>query len=342
MKVLMFSSDPENARLKKYAEVLDKLEIIDLSRRQGRFTRFWKGYKKAKNILSAEKFDLITAQEIEHSFIAWRLSKKFGIPWQMQIHTDIFSPYFVRHRMSNRARVWLAKFLIPRANGIRVVSERIKQSINLRFKNKNLRISVLPIFTEKKVSSISFDIKQKYPGYDFYILMVSRLAREKNFKLALEALREVMRDFPRVLLVIVGDGPLRGNLEKERLLGLETNVKFEGLQENVAGYYQSADMSLLTSDYEGYSMAAIEALSFGLPVIMTDVGVAGDIVKNGKNGIIIPVGDREKLIEAILRIIREGNFRKKLIDGAKKTEFIYKSFDDYRDKLIESFRKCGK
>lgn len=328
----MFSSDPENPRLKKYAEVLDKLEIVDLSRERGRFARFWRGYGEAKKILGRKKFDLITAQEIEHSFLAWRLSKRFSVPWQMQIHTDIFSPYYIRHSMSNRVRAWLAKFLIPRASCLRVVSERIRKSIGRN-------AAVLPIYSE--IASGGANIKEKYPGYDFYILMVSRLAREKNIELALDAMREIVKTF-NALLVIVGDGIRRRNIEKEILFGLEANVKLEGQQESLAGYHRSSDILLITSDYEGYSMTAVEALQAGLPVVMTDVGAAGDIVKDQENGLVVPVGDKDAIIKAILRIYREAGLAEKLREGAKMTKFPYNSFEDYREKLINSFRTCKK
>ena|SRR3989338_2366293 len=330
MKVLMFSSDPQNPRLQKYAEVLDKLAIIDLSRARGRFSRFLKGYNEAKKILKKEKFDLITAQEIEHSFLAWRLSKKFGVPWQMQIHTDIFSPYYKGESFLNKVRVRAARFLIPRASCLRVVSERIKNSLTWRL---NRQVAVLPIFSEVKNPG-GMDIKEKYPGYDFYILMVGRLAREKNYGLALEVMREVVKNF-NALLVIVGEGPERAELKSQ------INVKLEGFVENPSGYYRSADIFLLTSNYEGYGLVVIEALQNGLPVIMSDVGVAGEIVKNGENGVIAPVGDKAKFLEAITRVKNDKEFLARLRENAKNTKLPYTSFEDYREKLINSWRTCA-
>ena len=337
MKILMFSADPgAEGRMRKYGELLEKLEIVYFDRSRGRFSRFWKGYREAKRILAREKFDLITAQEIEHSFLAWRLSKKFKVPWQMQIHTDIFSRYFARESFLNMARVWLAKFLLPRASCVRVVSERIKKSLEIR--NWKLEISVLPIYAELKNFGEQ-NLKEKYPGYDFYILMVGRLTWEKNFYLALEVMREVIKIF-NPLLVIVGEGNERGRLECEVLAGLEANVKFEGWQENLFGYYQTSDTLLLTSDYEGYGMAVVEAIQNGLPVIMSDVGVAGEIIKNDENGIIVPVGDKDKFAEAILRLKSNESLRLRLSQNAKNTKLPYNSFEEYRDKLIMSFKQC--
>ena len=334
MKILMFSSDRGAVeRMRRYGEALDKLEIVFFDRAQGRFLRFFKGYFEAKKILARERFNVITAQEIEHSFLAWILSRKFKIPWQMQIHTDIFSPYYAEHSMFNRIRVWFAKFLIPRANCVRAVSERIKKSIN------RPDAIILPIFSNFQSPTSNFNIREKYPGYDFYILMVGRLAPEKNFKLALEVMREVIKKF-NALLIIVGDGPERKRLERQAQVGLEANVRFEGWRENLADYYASADCYLLTSDYEGYGLSVIEALQAGLPVIMNDVGLAGEIVKNGENGIIVPIGNKEKIIEALLKIREDREFREKLQAGTKKTKMPYSSFEEYRDKLIDSWKIC--
>jgi len=334
MRILMFSSDlGAEGRMRKYGELLEKLEIVYFDRTRGRFARFWRGYREAKGILAREKFDLITAQEIEHSFIAWRLSKKFGVPWQMQIHSDIFSPYYALESFFNKVRVWLARFLIPQASCVRVVSERVKKSLN------RSDAIVLSIFSEIKKSN-GENLKQKYPGYDFYILMVGRLAPEKNFSLALNAMREVIKKI-NALLVVVGEGTERQKLEREVLSGLEANVRFEGRQENLGEYYASADCFLLTSNYEGYALAATEAITSGLPVIMSDVGVAGEIVKDGENGLVVSVGDKNKFAEAIIKLAQDKALREKLVLGARNTKSPYSSFEEYRDKLINSWKTCS-
>ena len=305
MKILMFSSDPENPRLKRYAEVLGRLEIIDLSRELGRFARFWKGYKKAKAILSREKFDLITAQEIEHSFIAWLLSNKFNTPWQMQIHTDIFSPYFVEHSALNKIRVVLAKFLLPRADGIRVVSERIKSSITA-YGIRHTAISVLPIFVDAekiKNTPIKTDLHKKYPGR-FIILMASRITKEKNIALAIEAMKELTIHPKNPLFVIVGDGPELENLKKTtKGLRLENSVSFLPFTDGLISYYKTCDLFLLTSNYEGYGMTLIEVALAGAKIISTDVGIAPEILLPEN---IIAVGDKLALSAKIFNAL-EGN-----------------------------------
>ena len=322
MKVLMFSSDPKlreevsgvARRIQKYRDRLEKLDIILLDRSRGRFLRFFRGYFEARRILAEGRFDVISAQEPEHWFLAWLLSRKFKIPWQMQIHTDIMSPYFVKHSVFNFFRRMLAKFLIPRASCVRVVSERIRKSI------KRPDAVVLPIFSARKDGG-GISVKEKYPGYDFYILMASRLTREKNIPLAIDAVREIKG----ALLIIVGAGPMKG-VDGE-------NVKWEGWQENLSGYYQSSDCFLLTSDYEGYGMAAAEALQHGLPVVMTDVGIAGEVVKNGENGLVVPVGNKEALVRALEKM-RE--------NPLKPAPLKLQTEEEYLRLYVESLKACAK
>ncbi len=348
MRVLMFSSDPNlrqegskvSERMTKYEKALGELKIILLDRSRGRFLRFFKGYFEARRLLKREKCDVMTAQEPEHWFLAWLLSRKFGVGWQMQIHTDIFSPYYVKHSVFNFFRRILAKFLIPRASCVRVVSERIKKSI------RRPDASMLPIFIDIKQfqeAPLTINLRRKYPNRDFYILMVSRLAREKNISLALEVLAELVSKYPKILLAVVGEGPERRNLEiKAKGLGLEDNVKFEGAgsHQDIVDYYRSADCLLLASNYEGYALVAMEALQCGLAVVMTDVGVAGEIVKNGENGLVAPVGSKETLVLALEKLYKDPFLRERLSGAARNIKT--QTEEEYLRLYIESLKACAK
>ena len=361
MKILMFSADPNildkdsaaAKRMREYAKRVEKLDVLVLVTNlavpppsgvglaentrahalTGRFLRFLKAFFRAWRMLKKEKYDLLVAQDIEHAVLCWLLGGK----WQMQIHTDIFSPYFVQHSVPNRMRVILAKFLIPRASCIRVVSERIKKSI-LRTSDV-FNIEVLPILAEP--ADLNAEPK-RFLEFDKTILMVSRLASEKNTGLAIDAMAEVVRKHPRTGLVIVGDGSEKQNLgSRIRSLELQKNIKMVGWQNDTVAYYKGADIFLLTSWYEGWGMSVVDAARYGTAVIMTDVGLAGEVIDNGKTGLVVPAGDKDALVVAILRLLESDGLRRDFIEAAARKVSEFPTEEAYYQKMIESWQKCS-
>lgn len=281
-----------------------------------------------KKFIKKELIGLVSSQDpFETGLAAYIISKFFKIPLHLQVHTDFLGPYFEKESLLNRIRVLIAKFLIPRAACIRVVSERIKKSL-LRVTRCGLRVAVLPIFVDvKKIQEADIradlpagkaGLRKKYPQFNFIILMASRLTKEKNIGLAIEAMAEIIKKHPKTGLVIAGDGPEKENYPLlVTRYGLQNNVIIEPWTNDVISYYKTADLFLLTSNYEGYGMAVVEAMAAGCPVIMTDVGLANEVLVDKKDGLVIPVNNKEKLCEAILNLIENRGLRTALIKNSK-------------------------
>jgi glycosyltransferase involved in cell wall biosynthesis len=254
----------------------------------------------------------ISAQDpFELGLVGYLLKKKFNAPLQLQVHTDFLSPYFWHESWKNKIRVLLAKWLLPKANGMRVVSERIGQSLKA-ISYKLEAVNVLPIFVDiEKIKNlpIKTNLREKYPQFDFIILMASRLSREKNIGMAIDAMSGIIERYPKTGLIIVGSGPALHSLEAISYK-LKANILIEPWTDDLASYYKTADLFLLTSFYEGYGRTIIEAMAAGLPVVMSDVGVAGDLVKDGENGYVVDSGDKRGLIERIVKLIERPDLRK--------------------------------
>lgn len=228
--------------------------------------------------------DLITAQDpFECGLAAWRLARFFRGRLELQIHTDFLSPHFRTHSPLNHLRVFISSFLLPRADHIRVVSNRIKKSLLAKNWHLKADIEVRPIAVDiQKIQTapVVVDLKKKYPQFKKIILMASRLAPEKNFDLAQEAMAKLVKKWPEVGLVIVGAGPELENLKFQvTRLRLQANVIFEPWieKQTLWSYAKTADLFLLTSWYEGYGVALVEAQAAGCPIVSTDVGVAREI-----------------------------------------------------------------
>ena len=247
----------------------------------------------------------------ETGIVGIKLKKKFDIPLHIQIHTDLFSPFFRYSSLLNWVRVHIAKKVLVKANAVRVVSKRIADSLVAQ---KSLTIApiILPIFVDKEKienTPITTDLKKKYPKWNFIIFMASRLTKEKNIPLAINVMQKLLLEYPSIGLVIVGSGTQEKNLRALVLhTKLSNNVVFESWQNDLVSYYKTADLFLVTSDYEGFGMTIVEALFAHCPTISTDVGIASDVLKD-RVSFVCPVGDGECLLQKIKIFIKDNQLR---------------------------------
>ena len=271
--------------------------------------KFFKICKLARKILKEEKYNLITVQDQYFlGLLGYRLAKKFKIGLEIQIHG--FEKY-------SGLRKIIAKFIIPKANSIRTVSQRMKKKLVNEFKVAEEKVTVVPIYTKVKGQMLNvtrLPARQESQKDKFIFLTVGRLVEIKNISMQIKAIIETAKE--NVELWIVGDGEERKKLEAEAK-GNES-IKFLGWQNNLEKFYEQADAFLLTSNYEGWGIVVVEAAAYGLPIIMTDVGCAGELIKNGESGIIIPVVDQKELEKEMIRLVDDTELREKLGRGAKQ------------------------
>lgn len=291
-------------RLKEYSNLFDELHVVVMGRnsnlkslhteklyiynRTSGFktisfvSTFFKSFSLAQKSKSVDTW--ITSQDpFESGLLAFMIAKLTKCKLQLQFHTDCFNSLYFKHSVSNYFRTLIARFIVTRADSIRVVSERIKSSL-LTIDNKlSTRISVLPVWTDiEEISNIPIkaenNLREKFPEFKKIILIVARLESEKNIDLSLLAFKKLLRFKPDTGLVIAGNGGKSEWLTQyARILGIEDSVRFLGWQSDVVSLYKSVDLLLVTSLYEGYGLNIVESIACGTPVVSTDVGVAKDV-----------------------------------------------------------------
>lgn len=334
MKILNFGVDnsiiDQNSslaqRVRDYSQLVDRYDIVVISENdkvvdlfprttirgvatKNKIFGFFHFFKISYGIVEKKKYDIITVQDPYFlALVGLILAKKFKIGLEIQVHG---------WEKFGGLRKIVAKYVLPRADAIRTVSQRLKKQLINEFKVKEKKITVVPIYVEilDLKSQIS---KTKKVDEKFIFLTAGRLVPVKNIGLQIEAMAEIVKKYPETKLWIVGEGKERKNLEfRIKNYELGSNIKLFGWQKNLDKFYNQADAFLLTSNYEGWGMVIIEAASYGLPIIMTDVGCAGEIIKNNESGIVIPVGDKEKLVKTMAEVMENRELRKKLGQGAK-------------------------
>lgn len=310
---------------------------------------------------------VVTADNpFEEGLVAWLLARLFRVSLQLQVHTDIMSPFFRRASWKERARYMLAIFLIPRADSVRVVSDRIRRSlIKAGVRNQlsdkltadsrknqpdqDSKIMVLPIWTDIKRflrAKPGQLIEERFRRYTFKIVAVGRFVnKEKNFSMLLEIMRDFVKICPRTLLALIGDGPDKTNYQQLVVnYRLQDNVIIERVPSDaLPSFLKSFDIFALSSNYEGWGRVVIEAMAAGLPVVMTDVGLAGEVVKNNENGIVVPVGDKKAFIGALKQLAQDTTKRARLKNAARKTILAMspKTQEEYNLSYKDSFLICG-
>lgn len=238
----------------------------------------WDAMRVGKKVVRPE---VVTAQDpFESGLAAWRLAKYWSAKLQLQLHTDFLSPHFAAQSWLNRLRVYLGRFLLPKADSVRVVSQKIADSLHQAKIKIGGKLTILPVWIDvEKISRTlaQTNYRQVYRQFEQIILMACRLEPEKRTEIAIALMPRLLESFPRAGLLIVGSGSQEASLRAlARQLGIENQVIFVGWSNDLISYYRSADLFLLTSAYEGYVRTATEAAACGLLTISTPVGGAAE------------------------------------------------------------------
>ncbi len=151
-------------------------------------------------------------------------------------------------------------------------------------------------------------IRSRYMGErEKRIVMVARLHENKNQALVMEAFKEATKDrFSDYRLSLYGDGPDRIKLQHHAVsLGIESRVEFKGNVKHVAEHIEKAKIFVLASGHEGMPNSLIEAMSLGLACISSDCPCGGprDLIDDGVNGLLVPVGDAAALTDAMVKLM---------------------------------------
>ncbi len=341
MNVLFVSNDPlifiaDSAvrnRLRAYAAYFNELHVVSVAapgtekiEEENLFLypvitpkafRVVRLARMARAVIRARSIVVVSAQDpFEHGLAA--LCATLGTPalLHVQAHTDFLSRYFARESFKNRLRVLVARPVLWFSDGLRVVSERIKQSIRARYGLAAPEASVIPVSLPDGVGTA---VPLPQNAYMFSLITASRLEPEKHVEDILAALVLARRKYPGIGLFIAGEGSLREPLTQRALeLGISENVMFLGARTDVRGLMQSAQAYVCASAYEGYGLSLIEAALAGLPIVTTDVGVVGDVLIPETDVLTFAVGNSEALAEHMLRLIDKATLCENLSTHAKR------------------------
>lgn len=174
-------------------------------------------------------------------------------------------------------------------------------------------------------------------------LVVGMVACFKPQKAPLDFVRmafKVRRDFSSVKFILIGDGILRKKIERLiRRLGLDNTIILSGWQKDIPFFLSAIDVFVLTSLWEGFPIAILEAVSAGVPIVATNTGGICEIIKDGENGLLVKQKDIGAMAESLLRLLRSKDLRRRFAGQASrilKTDFYFQNMVEKTSVLYDN------
>ena len=237
---------------------------------------------------------------------------------------------------SNLRKKITRKILLPRSAHVVVQTQQIKE-----FFNKNIQKKTTVIYNP--VNEQVFEVKgERLKVNDERlnrIVSVGRLYPQKDQKTMIEAFAKVSKRYPDWSLTIFGEGPEREALESlvERLK-VKDKVLLPGRSENIIDELNKSKIFCLSSVYEGMSNALVEAICVGLPIVTTKVSGTEELIKDGENGFIVNIGDKEAMAKALVKIIEDENLQNQFAEKnkAQAIKFETNTIVDQWEDLVNS------
>ncbi len=209
------------------------------------------------------------------------------------------------------------------------------------------KITVIPnmVDVEYVQKKSSEPVNEKFFGKKDNVPVITtmgRLSEQKGFEYLLQALKKVNNRY-RAKLAVFGEGKLRSKLEgMVKTLNLENDVWFAGLKENPYKYIAKSDIFVLSSLWEGFPNALIEAMACGTAVISTNCSSGpSEIITPGLDGLLVPVKDVEEMAGAMARLVNNRALRVSITENAAETVKKY-SPENIISRYKQVFNNIGK
>jgi len=311
----------------------------------------WDALKIACQICKKQKIDVITTEDpFTTGLIGFLIKRRLKISLNIQTHVDFCdNSYWIKQRKINRFFNLLGKFILKRADSIRVGTNYEKEKLVKILKIHQDKINVIPVNSDlSKFKNISGEsIRKKYFNgrFDKILLFSGRLVPQKDIPTLLRAFQIIKQARNSTLLLIVGSGTQEYFLKNlVKVLKIQDNVIFTGSVEHnkIPEYLAGCDVYTISSIFEGTCIAMAEAMASGKPVVAAKFAGAHDLIVNGDTGFMVEQGDYKAFANKVLYLLDNPEVAKTIGEkAAKKAEEIFSNNQNI-DKVIKMWELTAK
>ena len=310
------------------AATVRRLTLEEEEIKQSRIKRNFSRIKKLRDLCKSEKPDILVSFMEEPNFRAILATRGLPVKTLVSVRNDPNKEY------AGKLGWFVGKALLPMADGC------VFQTSDAQ--------TWFPKRLQKKSRIIYNAVKE-----DFYklirnpvrgeIVTCGRLTGQKNHAMLISAFAEVVKRYPYASLKIYGEGSLRETLQEQiNTMGLQGKVLLVGAINDVEKALETAELFVLSSDYEGMPNALMEAMAGGIPCISTDCPCGGPKELLGIDSLqLVEVGNEKSLTDKIIKVFKDEELREKMcsISRLKALRFtpktVYTQWADYVKELME-------
>ena len=329
-------------------------EFLEVTREKGieielitqRFALDFNMVSQATEIAKRGNFDVVVSHNYKTNLLAWRVSRRLQLPWIAISHG------WTAENFKIRIYNWFERLLLRLPNLAIGVSPSLGAEL-CEIRGRKPSLVILNAIEKTQVGRNESKLSLRHElGIDedrFVLVVVGRLSFEKGQDQLLESIRG-LSILQNILLLVVGDGVMRGSLEdRVQRYGLNRNVRFVGYTNDVERYFAASDLCVLPSRSEGLPNVILEAQQMMCPVLAFDVGGVGVTIEDGRTGFLVPDGSTDEMAKAIDWLYQHPAERAQIARNAKKALFpkfsvttrCQEFIDAYRN-VIGSFPKEGR
>jgi len=269
-------------------------------------------------------------RSLDFLVLSLRLQTRVQIFWTFHnARFDLREEHLAKHKWLFKPKRWgyhvLYSLCTRGVNRLIAVSEEVKTSI----------IQTLPSIPQKKIIAIANSVDvQRYDKHrertalrrslglaerHQVAAVVATFKEQKGHRYLLDALPDVLKMFPNLVVLFIGDGELKETLQNRTLeLGLKNNVQFLGNRQDVPALLAASDLFILPSLWEGLPMALIEAMASELPIIATQVSGTSQVMIHGETGLLVKPGNSDELAHAMKELLSNTSLSMQMGNAARR------------------------
>ncbi|GIW92873.1 MAG: hypothetical protein KatS3mg110_0914 [Pirellulaceae bacterium] len=253
--------------------------------------------------LMCERVDLVQSF-LFHANVLTALAAPCPVVWGIRVA----DPRRVRHRWE--------RLLARRTSAIICVSHDVQEFVRnrVRVPEKLLRVIPNAVAAEAFAPVSAGDLAPPGKPYVPYLLFVGRLDPQKGLDWLAESVEPLLARLPKHRLLVVGDGPWKGQFESRLPAGVRSRVELLGWQPDAWRWMRCADLLLLPSRWEGMPRVVLEAMAVGCPVLVSQVHGVAELLGEAMAQQSVPFGNTGEFVEKAVRLVEDQTLRARTIE----------------------------